>query len=1088
MRIDLSGQWKIWLEAEDGLQSGTIQLPGILQARGYGNPITTATSWISNLYDAFWFEQEEYKQAQKDECLIPFLAQPPRHFLGKAYYEREFEIKRELEFKKRLGTEISQNEEKQECSGEKYAVEMTEEEWFLRIELTHWRSHVWIDDIYMGEDCSLCTAHEIPCGKLSAGKHVIKVCIDNSMQYPYRPDGHGVSDALAATWNGMVGEISLETGAERSARELAHREYAKQHPRKVEIKVNKIPHMTNKAENGIAIGIDNSKEEHLRQFPAFYIDGVPEYFRGTHFGGDYPLTGCPATERSWWLEKMQIIKDWGLNAIRFHSYCPPEAAFAAADEAGLYLLVECGMWNHFEEGIEMLEILRKESRRILQQFGHHPSFAFFSPSNEPGGNWYQVLRKWVEETKAYDRELGYEGRRAYTAQSGWFYDVEPAEITGTDFVYFHRSAYGPYHGGTIRNPLGWRGRDYSPSLKGVKQPVICHELGQWCAYPDFRVIDKFSSYLKPGNYMVFKEMAGKRGLLSINEQLAKCSGRNQLRLYKEELEANFRTPEITGFELLDLHDYLGQGTALVGLLDPFWESKGYAGPEEFRAFCGETVLLARCASYVWKNTQTAEIPVEICHFGKADLQDVTVEWKLVEAPEEQGVGRKGEIKASLVKCGENTSLGVLKLDFSHIEKNSHLVLSLSMGERENHWDLYVYVKEPYKTWAEESVKPDISQSSDTVGAEQKLSYSTDKSIKCLYTRNWIEVKEALKQGGNVVYSPWLSDLDLDCPCLSIKNVYWNSQMGPTWGRSLGLVVQKEHPIFATFPTEESGGWQWEDILENARGLDLRGMEGVEPIVRPIDDWNRSLPLGLMLEAKVEKGKLLLISADLEGSFEARPEAYSLKQAILQYVASDSFAPEYELKTEQIEQKLFPVLRTRELIESVHFDETALVRNGEAFLEPSPNSSLRIEKADFPVTIGITLKKAVNAQGWIYLPEQGDRAHAGFLKDYRLEYLSEEGCWKLGAEGAFQNTSLSQRVLFSESIPAKEWRLVVTSCYGCVDKEVWRECREGWRKVFQPKTAILQIAGLHLICEEEAEHSDRIFWERCQRSATKEIEN
>lgn len=1015
--IDLSGQWKIYLEADEGIQQGEITLPGILQGQGYGNPISYQTPWVSGLHDAFWYEQEEYKQAQGEEVLVSFLAQPPRHFLGKAYYEREFVVEENRE--------------------------VYSEDWFLRMELTRWRSKVWIDDVYRGEDCSLCTAHEIPCGKLSPGNHVIKVCIDNSMQYPYRPDGHGVSDALGATWNGMVGELVLETASAKRAREEACREYAAQHPRRIEAKDGK-----------------------------FYIDGHAEYFRGTHFGGEYPLTGYPIADKSWWLSKMEIIKEWGLNAIRFHSYCPPEAAFAAADEAGVYLLVECGMWNIFREGLQMLEVLRSETQRILKQFGHHPSFAFFSPSNEPGGRWYQVLQNWVRETREYDKALGYEGRRLYSAQSGWFFNVPPAEITGTDFVYLHRSNYGTFPGGNIRSFYGWKGKDYSSSLEGVKQPVICHELGQWCAYPDFDSIRKFTGYMKPGNYMVFREQAGKQGLLPLNKRLAWCSGRNQLRLYKEELEANFRTPEITGFELLDLHDYLGQGTALVGLLDAFWESKGYATPEEIRAFCGETVLLVRCPSYVWKNTDMAEIPVEVCHFGKEALHDGIVRWSLECAS--QKVYGEGYITCPVIKCGENTLLGNISLDFSGIRENSHLILTLSMGNVENHWDLYVYAEES-------SGCADIQK--DILKNEQSMS-----SEQVLYTHSWQEALASLEQGGSVIYSPYLSDLDYECPSLSIRNVFWNSQMGPTWGRSVGLVVEKEHPLFKTFPTEESGGWQWEDILEHARGFDLRGMEGISPVVRPIDDWNRSLPLGLIFEAKVGKGKLLLVSADLEGDFAQRPAAYCLKQAILQYVASTEFNPENRLMPGQITEKLFPVQRTRSLVQEWTVEDAEVERSVELFTA-NPNRSVRIRKADFPVTINITLKKAVKARGWVYLPEQNDRAHEGFLKDYVLEYLDAENNWKQASEGSFLNTGLSQKVIFREEIIARKWRFTVYSCYGCVDKEVWKSSKEGWIKVFQPKSAVLQIAGLHLLCEEETEHSMNIFWQNEPKFATKkEIEN
>lgn len=1017
MYLDLSGKWNIELTADSGTQGGEISLPGCLQAAGYGNPVTVDTPWVSGLHDAFWYEQEPFKKGNGEECRVPFLCQPVRHFIGEAVYEREFQL--------------------EEASGE---------DWILRIELTRWRTKVWIDGEQKGEDCSLCTAHEINCGRLSCGTHRIRVAVDNSMQYPYRPDGHGVSDALGATWNGMAGEIALLTEEELKRRQEERAAYAKEHPRHMEVKEGN-----------------------------FYADGIPLYFRATHFGGEYPVTGYPETEISWWKRIMRVIKEWGLNSIRCHSYCPPEAAFQAADEEGVFLLVECGMWNIFREGIPMLEVLRQETRRILKQFGHHPSFAFFSPSNEPGGKWYQPLREWVEETRDFDRTLGYEGRRLYTAQSGWFYDVPPKDITGTDFIYFHRSDYGPVKGGSIRNHTGWKGKDYSSSVEGVTLPVICHELGQWCVYPDFRIISERCGYLRPCNFELFREIAEENGVLPYAEDFLYCSGRNQLRLYKEELEANFRTPELKGFELLDLHDYAGQGTALVGFLDILWRNKGYAAPGEFRNFCGDTVLLTRMSSYVWKNNECAEIPVEVSHFGDKHLSGENLCYRLTE-------GRKvilsGQIQDVSVPCGSCRQVGSITLDFSVIEKSSMLTLELELGEVKNSWQLTVFVK-PERTDAPDA--PVIGHDADMRGDAQ-----ADRKI--IYTRKWEEAKNALEQGSRVVYAPYLSDLSYECPALSIRNVFWNGQMGPAWIRNLGIVTEESHPVFRTFPTERDGGWQWEDILAHARGFWLKDMEDVEPIVRPIDDWNRSLSLGLMFEAKVGQGSLFVVSADLEGSFEERPAAHCLKQAILNYVASEAFAPSAAVSCKAIEEKLFPVLRTGLLSAEILYDKDARVITS-AETDANPNTSTRIEKDEFPVTITLVLKKQVILNGFLYLPDQKDRAHEGFIRDYRLEYfdaLTEE--WKCLKTGTLLNTSISQRVIFDEAVTTGRLRLIVLSCYGCLDKTVWAADREGWIRKFQKAKAIVQTAGLHVICEEPAEGSDVIFWEEGQKSSTKEIDN
>ena len=140
----------------------------------------------------------------------------------------------------------------------------------------------------------------------------------------------------------------------------------------------------------------------------------------------------------------------------------------------------------------------------------------------------------------------------------------PGPVTGADYLVTGRIGRDRTRGET-----GWFGRDYGGSLRGVNVPVIAHELGQWCAYPDFDVIQKFTGFMRPGNFEIFRDSAAAHGLLPQNQLFARASGRFQLECYQEEIEANLRTPGMGGFQLLDLHDYTGQGTALVGLLDPF---------------------------------------------------------------------------------------------------------------------------------------------------------------------------------------------------------------------------------------------------------------------------------------------------------------------------------------------------------------------------------------------------------------------------------------------------------------------------------------------------------------------------------------
>ncbi len=1018
MSIDLSGEWKIRLErdiyeeTEPVPAEGTIHLPGSLQAAGYGYPVTWRTEWVSGLHNPFWYEREEYSHGGisdgqapygQKECMVSFLAQPVRHFTGVAWYERSF------------------------------VVEQPDTEWLLFLELTRWKVSAYIDDVYMGEFISLCVPARIPCGRLQTGEHRLRIGVDNGMQYPYRPDGHGVSDALGATWNGIAGEILLLSCEEAEERRRQRTAYAEAHPRRVEVREGR-----------------------------FFVDGKPEYFRGTHFGGDYPLTGYPAAHRAWWDKLMETVKSYGMNFIRCHSYCPPEAAFAAADEAGVYLQPECGMWNYFKEGIPMLEVLYRETENILRQFGHHPSFVLFSPSNEPGGRWYQVLREWVQFARETDRKLGYEGRRIYTAQSGWPYDVPPGEVEGTDYLYFHRSGYGPFAGGTIRNSPGWRGRDYNPSLEGCRLPVICHEMGQWCAYPDFDVMEKFKGYLVPGNYKVIQENARAMGVLSLDKDFAYCSGRNQVRLYKEDLEANFRTEQLYGFEMLDLHDYMGQGMALVGVLDAFWESKGYVMPEEFREFCGETVILARLSSYVWRRQDTLEASVEICHFGDGKLEGKEVVWRLYDAQ----TGRSeasGSFQCPRILRGSKITVGAISQPLTEVRGNRHCVLELALEGIRNHYDIYIY--DACACMPEE----------DPIRKDACTGEKAPAEAAVLYTRDWQEAKPALEKGYTVIYSPWLSDLDYDCPPLSMKNVFWNAQMGPGWIRPLGLSIQEGHPLFQNFPAEHDGGWQWEDILEHGRGFCLDGMpESVVPVVRAIDDWNRNLPLSLILEVKVGRGRLLLVSADLEGSFQERPAAYSLKQALLKYGASGQYAEAHEAEPEAVERHLFPLLQSERLIK-------------EPALQCNPNNTFRLEGEQFPLCIDIALREKRAVEGIYYLPVQKDRMFEGCIRDYTVECLTEAG-WKVCAQGTFTNGLRAQKALFKEKALTDSIRLNVMSCYGTGERTRWKAADSGWHRSLEKPKPLVQLAGLHIICEGDAPHNDELFWMENQRSSTKEIEN
>ena len=289
---------------------------------------------------------------------------------------------------------------------------------------------------------------------------------------------------------------------------------------------------------------------------------------------------------------------------------------------GFYFQVECCVWSKPGEDKALGEWLYAESERIVRAYGNHPSFLLLTHGNEPSGkNRDEFLAGWVNFWKQRDP------RRLVTS--------------GSAYPQLPENQYHVYHKG--RGPHGWLGKDYQADVEAFTVPVVVHEMGQWCVYPNFDEVRKYTGPLKPKNFDIFRDSLTEHGMLDQWRDFLRASGKLQVLCYKEEIEAAMRTPGIGGFELLDLHDFPGQGTALVGVLDPFWESKGYVTPAQYRRFCNTTVPLARVLKRVWTTDETLSAEVEVAHFGPAPLQNAV-------AVLEAGLGERQDFGQRRVSC------------------------------------------------------------------------------------------------------------------------------------------------------------------------------------------------------------------------------------------------------------------------------------------------------------------------------------------------------------------------------------------------------------------------------------------------------
>lgn len=803
----------------------------------------------------------------------------------------------------------------------------------LFLERVHWESQVWINNQYAGRRESLSTPHSYRIGAFlkPGAKNVIRVRVDNNRIYDIEYS-HAISAETQTNWNGVIGRMELRVFDKVSIEDVQVYPHIGGESAEARIRIaNRSGSMiegTAKVE-GAAYNTDEDRSipVHSVKFsgqdslidlvveipvkdpvlwdefnPALYqlqiavnakgngqefsdvrqvsfgmreagiagtrftINGRATFIRATVNCAEFPIIGYPPTDLDSWMRIFRICKEYGLNAVRFHSWCPPEAAFTAADLLGLYLQVENSDWR-FTVGKDSAtnRFLKEDADRILKTYGNHPSFVFFGEGNElVGPTVKEFLSELVVHWKSQDP------RRLYTGSSA--YPLVPEN----DFNVL-------YGARPQRWKEGLRGRfnvqplntlyDYAEYVKKYNQPMITHEVGQWCVFPDFSQVSKYTGVLKPFNYELFREALREKGMLDQAEQFTIASGRFQVIQKKEEIESYLRTPGMAGYHLLQLNDFPGQGTSPVGIVDVFWDPKPYVTAEEFRTYQSDRTFLLRTQSLTWTNNQTFEGELQFANFGACELKDVQVAWKL--AFPDGSVFEKGSFGVS-IPVGSPMPVGKLSIPLSGVKQAVQLKLTAEARDIgcSNNWDIWVY--------PEKNARP----------AMQK---------DVLVTSSWdAKAKRHLQKGGKVLLLADTAKANSDIPA-SFSGISWNAVWSGMPPNLLGILCDPDHPALKAFPTEFHSNWQWWDLVAKSKPFQLdHTPASFKPLVQMIPDWNNPKKIGLIFEGRIGEGKLIVSAIDLINGMEERPVARQMLHSLLQYVNSEEFAPTHELNPEWID--------------------------------------------------------------------------------------------------------------------------------------------------------------------------------------------
>ena len=626
------------------------------------------------------------------------------------------------------------------------------------------------------------------------------------------------------------------------------------------------------------------------------INGRPTFLRGTHDGAVWPMTGHPPMTGDGWRRYFSQLKAWGFNHVRFHSCCPPAAAFELADELGLYLQPEVHWFGVNPDTREQEDYGLMVARQLADCYGNHASFCLTTFGNEGRGGSLETMTRMMKAAKVYDpRHLW---SNITNNQSDWGYT--PAD----DFFasYGSRRPDGtsrPARGANSYPEAAARGShitfgppdtlaDFREAVADTPVPMISHETGQFQVFPNFDEIAKYTGVKRAFNLEHLRSRLDATGMGDQWRDFFRASARLAAINYREDIEASLRTPQFGGFQLLDIKDYPGQGTALVGLWDVFLDNKGAITPERWREFCSETVPLLRFESYTWTNAETFRAKVQVAHYGPADWSGI-ITWTL------QGDGgrvlKTGSLGRHPLRTGEVNDIGAVAIPLSdvHAPGRVEVIVELAGTPYRNRWPLWVYP----------------ARISEEVPGTVMLARRFDA-----------DVRAALAAGGRVLLYPRAEDLpntikglfQSDYWCFSMFNGHaiWRGGTRLPPG-TLGMLTDPQHPIFRSFPTEFFSDYQWWHIIDQARVMVLdQTPAGYRSIVQMIDNVTRNHKLGILWEAKVGRGRLLVCSSPLPELAGKFAEARQLHRALLDYVDSAAFQPRDEFGLELLDALLVPM--------------------------------------------------------------------------------------------------------------------------------------------------------------------------------------
>ena len=464
--------------------------------------------------------------------------------------------------------------------------------------------------------------------------------------------------------------------------------------------------------------------------------------------------------------------------------------------------------------------------------------------NELGFCNFDALDKWMSAHKKYDpRRL----TMCSTARK-----VAPSD----DFMVTHL-----YPGiGWTRGLIGGEADyDYEKVYSKAPIPVIAHEIGQWPVYPVWdEQIPKFNGLLDPWRWIPMREMAISNNTFRFAREFHSASMQTSRHLYKLETEGFLRTPSCDGINYLSMRDYPGQGEALIGWYDAFFDAKPALGEvPPFSVLMSTTPCLAKFPKFLWTSNETFTARLLVRN-ELADAIPAGTRWRW-----SFGIHSGWAVAERPIPAGELADVGGISVELSSFAAPSRPELRFG----DNSWRIYVLPRIRVPDPLPEGV---------------------------LITSDPAAAAKALAAGGREIYTGKSAKSDIT----TFKPIYWSTGLFATNQKHIGFgaVVDADHPALAPTGCDYWMDEFWRKLFtDGKRSATSHRLEGLpadfRPIITIVPDLHHSYFISPFFEVQVGKGRLIVCGLRIDANSTA---ARLFKRTLWRYAASEAFRPKWKV--------------------------------------------------------------------------------------------------------------------------------------------------------------------------------------------------